>query len=64
MVKDFGYKQNLGDHTLFLKHSETKGVTTFLVYVDDIIVTGDNEEEKSELRRRLIKNLRLKNLEG
>lgn len=39
------FKQSQGDHTLFIKHSETGGVTFLLVYVDDIIVTGDDEKE-------------------
>jgi len=31
-----GFKQSQGDHTLFVKHSETVGVTVLMVYVDDI----------------------------
>ena len=42
-----GFKQSQGDHTLFVKHSETGGVTVLLVYVDDIIVTSDDEEEQN-----------------
>ena len=45
-MKESGYKQSQGDHTLFIKHSATGGVTALLVYVDDIIVTG-NDREKS-----------------
>ena len=60
-MKDFGYKKSKGDHTVFIKHSETRGVTVLLVYVDDIIVT-DNEEEKSELIRRLMKEFEIKEL--
>ena len=39
VIKEFGYKQSQGDHTLFIKHSTTGGVIALLVYVDDIIVT-------------------------
>ena len=45
-----GYKQNQGDHTLFIKHSKTGGVTTLLVYVDDIIMTGDDASEQEMLK--------------
>ena len=38
-----GYRQSQGDHTLFIKHSDSRGVTTLLVYVDDIIMKGNNE---------------------
>ena len=40
-----GYRQIQGDHTLFIKHSPSGGVIVLLVYVDDVIVTGDNEKE-------------------
>ena len=40
-----GYKQSQGDHTLFIKHSDSGGVTALLVYVDDIIVTRNNEKD-------------------
>ena len=41
-----GYRQSQGDHKLFVKHSSLGGVTVLLIYVDDIIVTGDDEEER------------------
>ena len=31
VMKEFGYKQSQGDHTLFIKHSVARGVTAFLV---------------------------------
>jgi len=48
-----GFKQSQGDHTLFVKHSELGGVTVLLVYVDDITVTGDDEEEQQLLSQHL-----------
>ena len=45
-----GYKQGQVDHTLFIKHSISRGVTTLIVYVDDIIVTGNDEKEKNTLK--------------
>ena len=39
-----GYKQSQGDHTLFIKHSTSRRVTALIVYVDDIIVTGNDEK--------------------
>ena len=45
-MKESRYKQSQGDHTLFIKHSAAEGVTALLVYVNDIIVTG-NDREKS-----------------
>ena len=57
-MKEFGYKQSQGDHTLFIKHSTTRGVTVLLVYVNDIIATGNDEREKHEVNQRLAKSLR------
>ena len=42
VIKVLGYNQSQDDHTLFVKHSTSRGVATLLVYVDDIVVTGDD----------------------
>lgn len=52
-MKSMGYSQGHGDDTLFAKHSDSGTVTILLVYVDDIIVTGNIEESKS-LSQRLV----------
>ncbi|RVW82773.1 Retrovirus-related Pol polyprotein from transposon RE1 [Vitis vinifera] len=62
VMKDSGYKQSQGDHTLFIKHSATGGVTALLVYVDDIIVTGNDEREKHEVKQRLATEFEIKEL--
>ncbi|RVW53975.1 Retrovirus-related Pol polyprotein from transposon RE1 [Vitis vinifera] len=62
VMKESGYKQSQGDHTLFIKHSATGGVTTLLVYVDDIIVTGNDEREKHEVKQRLATEFEIKEL--
>ncbi|RDX65321.1 hypothetical protein CR513_56031, partial [Mucuna pruriens] len=50
-MKEFGYKQSQGDYTLFIKHIATGGVTALLVYVDNIIIIGNDEKEKGDLKR-------------
>ena len=62
VMKESGYKQSQGDHTLFIKHSATGGVTALLVYVDDIIVTGNDEREKHEVKQRLATEFEIKEL--
>lgn len=57
-----GYKQSQGDHTLFIKHSASGGVTALLVYVDDIIVTGNDLEERKALRQYLKTEFDIKEL--
>lgn len=46
VMSAMGYKQSQRDHTLFIKHSPFGGVTALLVYVDDIIVTRNDDKEK------------------
>jgi hypothetical protein len=42
-----GYKQCNGDHTVFYKYLGRK-VTVLAVYIDDIIITGDDERDLSK----------------
>ncbi|CAA0818853.1 cysteine-rich RLK (RECEPTOR-like protein kinase) 8 [Striga hermonthica] len=47
-MKKYGYRQSHSDHTLFLKRR--KGyVTCLIIYVDDMILTGDDKEEMARL---------------
>ena len=48
--------------TLFIKHSAARGVTALLVYVDDIMVTGNDEREKYEVKQRLATEFEIKEL--
>ena len=44
-MRAFGYRQSNLDHTLFLKKQHGK-ITTLIVYVDDMIVTRNDLEER------------------
>ncbi|RDX79060.1 putative mitochondrial protein, partial [Mucuna pruriens] len=57
-----GYRQSQGDHTLFIKHSLDGKLTLFLVYVDDMIVTSDDEIEKLTLKEKLTTQFEMKEL--
>ena len=61
-MKESRYKQNQGDHTLFIKHSAVGGVIALLVYIDDIIVTRNDEREKQEVKQRLTTEFEIKEL--
>ncbi|KAE8700619.1 Detected protein of unknown function [Hibiscus syriacus] len=43
-------KQSLADHTLFIKVTSTNKKAILIVYVDDIILIGDDEEEICNLK--------------
>ena len=44
-MRAFGYRKSNSDHTLFLKKQHSK-ITTLIVYVDDMIVTRNDLEER------------------
>ena len=52
-MKMLGFKQYNGDRTLFCKHCQTAIVTILIVYVNDIIITGDNDKEAMKLEEQL-----------
>ena len=56
------YKQSQGNHTLFIKHSISRVVTTLIVYVDGIIVTRNDEKEKNTLKQCQAKEFEIKGL--
>ena len=60
-MKAFGYKQTNSDHTLFLKKRYGK-ITALIVYVDDMIVTGNDLEERKTLQTYLSKEFEMKDL--
>lgn len=56
-----GFKQSKSDYSLFIKRSG-ENITIVGVYVDDIIVTGNNDEEIQSLKAHLDKVLDIKDL--
>jgi hypothetical protein len=60
-VCDMGYRQCNGDHTVFYRHFKGK-ITILAVYVDDIIITGDDEGEIARLKKCLSKAFEVKDL--
>ena len=56
-----GYTQCNGDHTVFYKHRKTF-ITIMAVYVDDIVITGDDVEEIKRLKENLGKTFEVKDL--
>jgi hypothetical protein len=62
-MRKYGFQQSNLDHTLFLKHHLGK-VTALIVYVDDMIITGDDSEEIARLQEQLATEFEMKNLGG
>nr|GEV81901.1 putative ribonuclease H-like domain-containing protein [Tanacetum cinerariifolium] len=60
-MRKYGFKQSNSDHTLFLKQ-KGKLVTCLIIYVDDMIITGNDEKDMTRLRTNLFKEFKMKDL--
>ena len=56
------YRQSHSDHTLFVKHLASGGVIALLIYLDDIILIGNDLEEKKAMKQCLEKDFEIKEL--
>lgn len=56
-----GFLQSQNDHSLFIK-STSSTLTFLLVYVDDIIISGNNQAKIDSLKTYLQSNFKLKDL--
>ena len=61
-VKRQGYSQGQAHHTLFTKFSSNWKIVALIVYVDNIILTGDDEEELARLKKNLAAEFEIKDL--
>ena len=61
VMKKYRHKQSNSDHTLFLKKRDGK-ITCLIIYVDVMIITGDDEEEMEKLKKNLFAEFDMKNL--
>ncbi|KAK3037693.1 hypothetical protein RJ639_030637 [Escallonia herrerae] len=59
-MKAFGYSQSNADHTLFIKKQGK--ITALIVYVDDMVVTGNDPEERKALQNYLSQEFEMKDL--
>ena len=60
----WGFKQSLGDHTFFIKHYSQRKIAALIVYIDDIIVTGDDLEAIVLLKKSLSKEFEINDLDA
>ncbi|KAA0048512.1 Retrovirus-related Pol polyprotein from transposon 297 family [Cucumis melo var. makuwa] len=61
-VKSQGYSQGHSDRTLFTNVSKTGKIAILIVYVNDIVLTGDDQTEISQLRQRTSDEFEIKDL--
>jgi Reverse transcriptase (RNA-dependent DNA polymerase) len=62
-MKSYDYQQGDSDHIMFLKKIGGK-ITILIIYVDDMIITGDDCTEIEKLEKRLSEEFEMKILGG
>ena len=58
----YGLRQSQADHTIFYRHTSHDKMVVLIVYVDDIILTGNDEGEMKNLKGKLVNNFQIKDL--
>ncbi|CAH9091923.1 unnamed protein product, partial [Cuscuta europaea] len=59
-IKKQGFNQAQADHTLFMKFSGKGEIAILIVYVDDIILTGNYHTETKRLKDKLAHEFEIK----
>ena len=62
-LRRHGYSQGHVDHTMFYKHSVDGKIFILIMYVDDIIFTGDDIDEMEKLKSVLANEFEVKDLD-
>lgn len=60
-ICDMWYSQCNADHTVFFKHKGSS-ITILAIYVDDIVITRDDVEEITSLKKKLGRSFEIKDL--
>jgi Reverse transcriptase (RNA-dependent DNA polymerase) len=60
-MKNYDFEQSDSDHTLFFKRQQEK-LTVLIIYVDDMIITGNDKDEIKRLEERLSTEFEMKSL--
>ncbi|GKD37040.1 putative RNA-directed DNA polymerase, partial [Tanacetum coccineum] len=60
-MKKYGYKQSNSDHTQFLSHKGDR-VTCLIIFVDDMIIIGNDKSEIKKLKEGLCTEFEMKDL--
>nr|GEZ14533.1 putative ribonuclease H-like domain-containing protein [Tanacetum cinerariifolium] len=60
-MKSYDFKQSNSDYTMFLKNKKNR-VTCLIIYVDDMVIIGNDEEEIKRLKEGLFTEFKMKDL--
>ncbi|KAL4034987.1 hypothetical protein IC575_003661 [Cucumis melo] len=63
-VKSQGFSQGHSNHTLFTKRSESGKIVVLIVYVDDIVLSGDDTVKITRLKKKMGNEFEIKDLDS
>ena len=61
-IRSHGYCQSQANCTMFYKHSRDRKVAILIVYMDDTILTCEDDVELERLKKRLADDFEIKDL--
>jgi len=62
VVQAFGLKRSEADHSVFYCHTSPNRCVYLVVYVDDIVITRNDEEKIPQLKEHLFRHFETKDL--
>ena len=62
VVKEFSMIRSAADHSVFYHHSSTGQCIYLIVYVDNIIITGNDQDGIQKLKQHLFSHIQTKDL--
>jgi hypothetical protein len=62
-MKRYGYSQSDLDYIIFYRREHDK-ITFLIIYVADIIITGNDKEQIKRLEKKLFREFEMKNMRG
>ena len=62
VVQEFGMTRSIVDHSVFYHHTSSGQCVYLIVYVDDIVITGNNQDGIQRLKQHLFSHFQTKDL--
>ncbi|XP_071920701.1 uncharacterized protein [Coffea arabica] len=63
VVQKYGMIHSEADHSVFYRHSPSKDIIYLVIYVDDIIITGQDHDRITQLKNHLFGHFQTKDLD-
>ena len=60
VVQEFGMLRNTADHSVFYHHNSSRQCIYLVVYVDDIVITCNDQDGIEKLKQHLFTHFQLK----